>query len=610
MVHHQPQRFPVQGGRADAPARRCDGRGQGQVSGSRREFGQARVPGTLAEVECGLRMAAAEDADQQRQRRLAKGVLERHGDPAAHHLGFVPHQVQPGPELVEGRVDVGQQRLGRRSQPDSPAVADQQVSAHHGAGAGERPADRGLGYAQQFRCFRYVLRPPELGQDGKQGQQLHQLFVLDVHLRPPDRLIRYRHLFYVNHALEACLPAIYAGFMPLLSTHTPPKPEPWDGHPKGSAAYGRLLAGLAFAGVATFAQLYSTQAVLPIMATDLQITAAEAALTISLATVGLAVTVIPWSFLADRIGRVRAMTLGILAATVLGLLAPLAATFPILLGLRLLEGMALGGIPAIAIAYLNEEVHKAHAALAAGTYVAGTTLGGLAGRLVAGPVGELWGWRAATLAVSLLAAVAAVLFLLLVPKARGFTPARAKGFRGGARTLAGHLRNPRLLALYVQAFLLMGGFVAVYNYLGFRLSGEPFGLPATLISLIFVAYLSGTVTSRLAAGLTHEVRAADHPAGRHCADGPGPRTDPDAVAGADPGRAAGLHRAASLRRTASGPAGPEESPRRAGRRPPHCTTSPTTSAPASSVGPAAWSSSRSAGRRLPWRSSGWDVRRR
>lgn len=289
--------------------------------------------------------------------------------------------------------------------------------------------------------------------------------------------------------------------MPLLSTHTRPKPEPWDGHPKGSAAYGRLLAGLAFAGVATFAQLYSTQAVLPFMATDLQITAAEAALTVSLATLGLAVTVIPWSFLADRIGRVRAMTLGISAATVLGLLAPLAATFPILLGLRLLEGMALGGIPAIAIAYLNEEVRKAHAALAAGTYVAGTTLGGLAGRLVAGPVGELWGWRAATLAVSVLAAAAAVLFLVLVPKARGFTPARASGFRGAARTLAGHLRNPRLLALYVQAFLLMGGFVAVYNYLGFRLSGDPFGLPATLISLIFVAYLSGTVTSRLAAGL-------------------------------------------------------------------------------------------------------------
>ena len=279
-------------------------------------------------------------------------------------------------------------------------------------------------------------------------------------------------------------------------------PKGWDGHPKGSAAYGKVLAGLAFAGVATFAQLYSTQAVLPIMAADLQITAAEAALTISLATVGLAVTVIPWSFLADRIGRVKAMAIGITAATVLGLLVPLAGSFGMLLGLRLLEGMALGGIPAIAIAYLNEEVNKAHAALAAGSYVAGTTLGGLAGRLVAGPVGELWGWRAAAFAASLLATLAAVLFLLLVPRARGFTPAKAAGLRGALRTLAGHVRNRRLLALYVQAFLLMGGFVAVYNYLGFRLAAAPFALPATVISLIFLAYLSGTFSSRWAAALT------------------------------------------------------------------------------------------------------------
>ena len=292
------------------------------------------------------------------------------------------------------------------------------------------------------------------------------------------------------------------GTHPHTAGHEGAAPKAWDGHLKGSAGYGKVLAGLAFAGVATFAQLYSTQAVLPIMATDLRITAAEAALTISLATVGLAVTVIPWSFLADRIGRVRAMAMGITAATVLGLLVPLAGSFGMLLGLRLLEGMALGGIPAIAIAYLNEEVNKAHAALAAGSYVAGTTLGGLAGRLVAGPVGELWGWRAAALAVSLLATVAAVLFLLLVPKARGFTPAKAAGLRGAARTLAGHLRNPRLLALYVQAFLMMGGFVAVYNYLGFRLAGPDFGLPATLISLIFLAYLSGTVSSRWAAALT------------------------------------------------------------------------------------------------------------
>ena len=211
----------------------------------------------------------------------------------------------------------------------------------------------------------------------------------------------------------------------------------WAGHPKGSTAYRRILAGLAFAGVATFAQLYSTQAVLPLLAADLRVSAAEAALTISLATVGLALTVLPWSFLADRIGRVRAMMWGISAATVLGLLVPLAPSFPVLLSLRMLEGMALGGIPAIAIAYLNEEVNKAHAALAAGSYVAGTTLGGLAGRLVAGPAGELWGWRAAALAVSVLATGAAVLFLVLVPRAKGFTAAAAGGFRGALAAIPG-----------------------------------------------------------------------------------------------------------------------------------------------------------------------------
>src|SRR5919205_2208186 len=198
--------------------------------------------------------------------------------------------------------------------------------------------------------------------------------------------------------------------MPTPQKHAPesqPGAE-WNGHRKGSQAYGRILAGLAFAGVATFAQLYSTQAVLPIMAAELRVTASEAALTISLATVGLAVTVIPWSFLADRIGRVKAMAWGICLATALGLLVPLATSFPVLLGLRMLEGMALGGIPAIAIAYLNEEIDKAHAAVAAGSYVAGTTLGGLAGRVVAGPAGELWGWRAAALAVSILATLAAV----------------------------------------------------------------------------------------------------------------------------------------------------------------------------------------------------------
>lgn len=293
--------------------------------------------------------------------------------------------------------------------------------------------------------------------------------------------------------------------MPFPPPNSPPSSggpgdgsEDWDGHFKGSSGYSRILAALACAGVATFAQLYSPQAVLPLLADDLGITAAEAGLSISAATLGLAAAVLPWSFLADRIGRVKAMTFAICAATVFGLLVPLSPDLATLLFLRLLEGIALGGIPALAIAYLNEEVSRGHAAAAAGSYVAGTTVGGLAGRIVAGPVGELWGWRAGSLAVSILAAAAAVAFLLLIPHARGFIRTPAGGARSAFALLGKQLHNPRLVAIYFQAFLLMGGFVAVYNYLGFRLAAEPYNLPATIVSFIFLAYLSGTVTSRWA----------------------------------------------------------------------------------------------------------------
>ncbi len=267
----------------------------------------------------------------------------------------------------------------------------------------------------------------------------------------------------------------------------------FTGHLPGSHAYQRLIAGLFFAGIATFAQLYSTQAVLPFIAQTFAVSPATAALTVSLTTLGLAGSVIVWSVVADHIGRVRAMAVGILSATVFGLIAPLAPTFELLLAARLLEGVALGAVPAIALAYLAEEVDAGHTAAAAGSYIAGTTIGGLAGRLVAGPFGDVGHWRWGVFAVAVVCAVSAIAFLRLVPAARGFTPQR--GVRGLGARLATNLRDGRQIALYAQGFLLMGAFVAVYNYLGFRLLAEPFALPLWIVSFLFLAYLAGTVTS-------------------------------------------------------------------------------------------------------------------
>lgn len=273
-------------------------------------------------------------------------------------------------------------------------------------------------------------------------------------------------------------------------------PPGWPGHARGSVAYGRLLAALFCAGVATFAQLYSPQAVLPLISADLGVGAAGAALMISASTVGLAIGVIPWSTLADRIGRVKAISISVAGATTVGLLVPFAPTFELLLAGRLLEGLIVGGVPAIAVAYLTEEIDPVHAARAAGTFVAGTTIGGLAGRLVASPVAEIAGWRVGVFTVAVLCGIAALCFVKLAPPPRGFVPSNGANPEGSlAERLFANLRSRRQLTLFAQAFLLMGGFVALYNYLGFRLSGAPFYLPPFAVSLVFLAYLAGTWAS-------------------------------------------------------------------------------------------------------------------
>lgn len=269
------------------------------------------------------------------------------------------------------------------------------------------------------------------------------------------------------------------------------------GHPPGSREYRRLLIGLFCAGIATFAQLYAPQAVLPLIADAFGATPTAVALTVSVATLGLATAVIPWSIAADRIGRVPAMAIGMIAATILGVLAPLSPDLTTLLVVRAVEGVALGAIPAIALAYLSEEVSPAHVAAAAGSYIAGTTVGGLSGRVTSGWFGDLVQWQTGLWAASALCVAGAAAFLWLIPRARGFEPHRFGGSSGagiGARMRA-NLRSRAQLALYAQGFLLMGAFVAVYNYLGFHLTEPPFSLPTAAVTLLFLAYLAGTVSS-------------------------------------------------------------------------------------------------------------------
>jgi len=245
--------------------------------------------------------------------------------------------------------------------------------------------------------------------------------------------------------------------------------------------------------------MYAPQGLLTLIARDIDLDASRVSLLVSATTFGLAVAVLPWAWLSDRIGRRGAMRLAALTAAVTAVTVPWLPTFDTLLVGRFVQGAALGGIPALAIAVVHETVAPAQTAAMASRYVAATSLGGLAGRVVVAPIAEQVGWRCA---LTLLGIVVVLLMAALIALLPATEPVVRQG--GSMRTVLRHLRDPRLMALFCVGGALMGGMVAVYNYLPFRLEGAPFSLAPTAVSLIFLAYLAGTAGSRMAALLSDQ----------------------------------------------------------------------------------------------------------
>ncbi|MFF4403981.1 MFS transporter [Streptomyces sp. NPDC001262] len=268
----------------------------------------------------------------------------------------------------------------------------------------------------------------------------------------------------------------------------------------GGPGYRRMSFSLFAAGVATFALLYSTQALLPAISDGLDVTPDQASWTVSAATGGLAVAVVPLSALSERFGRRTMMTAALCVAAVLALLVPLAPGLGWLVALRAVQGAALAGVPASAMAYLAEEVRPKALVGAIGLFVAGNAIGGMTGRILAGWVTQVWGWRAGLAAVGALAVVCALTFRVLVPRARHFTPSPLS-VRNLARTLGTHLSDPLLCRLYAIGALFMTVFGAVYTVIGYRLAAAPFSLPQGVVGSIFLVYLVGTASSAAAGKL-------------------------------------------------------------------------------------------------------------
>jgi YNFM family putative membrane transporter len=270
--------------------------------------------------------------------------------------------------------------------------------------------------------------------------------------------------------------------------------ERFRGHDAGDPAYRRITVALFLAALATFAQLYSVQPLLPELAAQFRVSATASTLALSLSTGALAVMLLLVGPLSDVAGRTRLIHVSLVVSAAVGVLVAVAPTWEALLVLRTVQGVLLAGLPAVGMAYLREEIHHGAHARAAGLYVAGTAMGGMSGRLLAGALADLWHWRASIGGIAALGLVSALAVRLLLPASRNFTPTPPQ-----VRTLlsvtGAVLRDPALLALYGIAATFMGSFVAVYNAISFRLVGPPYHLSLAVTGLVFLVYPLGALSS-------------------------------------------------------------------------------------------------------------------
>ncbi|AJH14362.1 MFS transporter [Myroides profundi] len=270
---------------------------------------------------------------------------------------------------------------------------------------------------------------------------------------------------------------------------------------KGTTTYKKIKWSIFLVGVSVFAQLYNFQPILSEITQYFKVTPSESSYLVSASTLGMAIGLLLFAFIADSYPRKDIMLFSLVTSTMLTLLSVWASDFSILVNINFIKGMCISGVSAVTLAYLAEEIDPKYIGTAISFYLAGNTFGGMFGRIVAALVSGWLGWQAAVFTIGILAVVIAIVFYILFPESRFFTPKKLK-IKHKLRQMKSIFRNYKILAMYLVAICLMGAFVSVYNFLGFKLESAPYNLPHYLIAMIFLMYAFGIFGNMIAGSLS------------------------------------------------------------------------------------------------------------
>src|SRR5215470_12923150 len=174
------------------------------------------------------------------------------------------------------------------------------------------------------------------------------------------------------------------------------------------------------AGFCAFLNLYSPQALLPVLAREFGAGAAGISTVMTASALAIALTAPFTGAVADVLGRKRVITAAMIAVVLPMAGAALATDVPSLIAWRFLQGLLLPPIFAVTVAYIGDEWPAPEVAGVAGIYIAGSSIGGFCGRFVPGVLADLVGWRGAFLVLAALSAIGAIIVAVLLPREKGF----------------------------------------------------------------------------------------------------------------------------------------------------------------------------------------------
>lgn len=273
------------------------------------------------------------------------------------------------------------------------------------------------------------------------------------------------------------------------------KPES-DLKPHSRKALDLKIFAVGLTGFCAFLSLYATQPLLPLLEEAFHASKLAVSLTVSAATLAVALAA-PWvGILADQRGRKKVIVPSVCLLGLATLLTATAATLPVLVAWRFVQGLLTPAVFAVTVAYVNEEWPRNQAGFATSVYVSGTVVGGFCGRYLSGLVAAQWGWRWVFVVLGAMVLLLSWGISAWLPLARKFK--KVPGWRTGLRRLREHLGNPALQAVNAVGFVVLFSLVGTFTYITFYLAAPPFGLGPSALGSIFFTYLIGAVITPLA----------------------------------------------------------------------------------------------------------------